>query len=105
MTYDELLLQCLQEECAELIKAASKIQRFGPRDYYPGREHEGSNKDKFITESHDLLAVLHMISERHELGIGEGNRAEVAIKEKQKRVLHYAEYSKRAGTLHGPIPR
>jgi hypothetical protein len=104
MNYDQLLLQCLQEECAELIKNASKINRFGSNDYYPGREHEGSNEEKFIAEAHDLLAVLDMINKRHGLGIGEGQKAEEAIATKQAKVLEFAHYSKRTGLVIGPIP-
>ena len=97
MRREEHLLQCLQEEAAELIQAASKINRFGLRDFNP--ETGENNEDKFIAEAHDLIAVLQMVNDEFHLGIGETWKSELAIEDKKKKVNKYIEYARERGAV------
>ena len=47
-------LDLLQEECAELITAISKIKRFGINDEYKGQ----SNLNRFREEVGDVLQIM-----------------------------------------------
>ena len=59
----EYLTQCLQEECAEVAKAASKCQRFGFLD-----KHRGVvNKDQLSDELIDLRVVIEMLRDELQL--------------------------------------
>ena len=94
----EHLLQVLQEEAAEVIQAASKINRFGLRDFNPFTGE--NNEDKLVAEIHDLLAILQMVNEELHLGVGEGREAEEAVESKKRKVNCYIdEYAKPRGTL------
>lgn len=53
LTLDDLYT-LLYEEAAEVIKAATKCERFGPARYYPGY---GLNKDALAREIGELNAV------------------------------------------------
>ena len=98
MTKEEHILQCLQEEASEVIKAASKINRFGLRAFNPLTGE--CNEDILWKECHDLLAVMQMINDMFNLGLGEGDKAETAIKEKKRKVLEYIEqYAKPRGVI------
>ena len=47
------------EEAAEVIKAAAKVQRFGPNRRYPNGDHAGeTNTDALAMEVGDLLEVI-----------------------------------------------
>jgi NTP pyrophosphatase (non-canonical NTP hydrolase) len=50
------LLDKLQEECAEIIQAVSKIRRFGPHNHHPQRNT--SNHQELLGEIEDLQAIL-----------------------------------------------
>lgn len=52
------LLDCLVEECAEVIQAAQKCKRFGWDRVYPGY---GSNMEILSSEVGDLYAILDAI--------------------------------------------
>ena len=99
MTFDELLLTQLMEECSEVIKEVSKLLRFGPGDLYPGREKLETNNVRLANELHDLDALVEMI--RHRLDIQLSFKA---IDAKKAKVIHYMEYSQKIGILHEPIP-
>lgn len=52
----QYLICKLQEEAAEVIQAVSKINRFGDDNKHPDRTT--TNKQEFITELEDFLAIL-----------------------------------------------
>jgi NTP pyrophosphatase (non-canonical NTP hydrolase) len=59
LSFYEYLLECLQEECAEVIQAVSKITRFG-RD---GKYSDGTpNLIKLEREVADVMAIIQMMS-------------------------------------------
>jgi len=62
-------LDCLQEEAAEVIKAVSKIKRFGWNSYNPYDEKKECNWVKLDKEMYDLKfrmdQVWEMIKEKY----------------------------------------
>jgi NTP pyrophosphatase (non-canonical NTP hydrolase) len=53
------VLDILQEECAEVIQAVSKIRRFGMDNFkYTGQE---TNKEHFEQELGDVLAMIAIL--------------------------------------------
>ncbi len=63
--HQEECLNILQEECAEVIQAASKIKRFGINSYHP--REQTSNLENLEMEIGDVLAMIEMCKEA---GIG-----------------------------------
>jgi len=57
------LLLIVQEECAEVIQAVSKCERFGIDNYKPGKPK--TNREHLEEEVGDLLAMLDLLIERH----------------------------------------
>ena len=53
------LLDKLQEECAEVIQAVSKIRRFGPLNHHPDRAT--TNLQELIGELEDALAIVQAL--------------------------------------------
>lgn len=56
---DSYLLDKLQEECAEVIQAVSKIRRFGPHNHHPDRAT--TNLQELLTELEDTLAIVQAL--------------------------------------------
>jgi NTP pyrophosphatase (non-canonical NTP hydrolase) len=56
------ILLILQEECAEVIQAVSKCERFGADNYKPGKPK--TNKDHLEEELGDLLAMIELLEEK-----------------------------------------
>jgi NTP pyrophosphatase (non-canonical NTP hydrolase) len=56
------ILLILQEECAEVIQAISKCERFGANNYKPGKQN--TNKDHLEEELGDLLAMIELLEEK-----------------------------------------
>jgi NTP pyrophosphatase (non-canonical NTP hydrolase) len=63
MNRKEELLTVLQEECAEVTQAISKIFRFGEESYHPKDRNKISNYDHFITELGDIMGVIKLLAE------------------------------------------
>lgn len=56
------ILLILQEECAEVIQAVSKCERFGANNYKPGKPK--TNKHHLEEELGDLLAMIDLLEEK-----------------------------------------
>jgi NTP pyrophosphatase (non-canonical NTP hydrolase) len=56
------LLLIVQEECAEVIQAVSKCERFGIDNYKPGKPK--TNREHLEEEVGDLLAMLELLIEK-----------------------------------------
>ena len=67
------VMDILQEECAEVIQAVSKVSRFGMDNYKPGEIV--SNREHLEEELGDLLAMIDIMKE---LGIVSNGNLEVA---------------------------
>lgn len=63
MNRTEHLFECLSEECAEVIQAAAKVNRFAIDGRYPdGR----GNVEAVVAELNDVLAIVEML---HAVGV------------------------------------
>jgi len=77
---DEALL-ILTEECAEVIQAISKCQRFGIDACKPGKPR--TNREHLETEIGDVLSLIEILCD---LGVVSWDKIEVAKHEKGHRL-------------------
>lgn len=75
-------LMILQEECAEVTQAISKIFRFGVDTQYP--EGAPTNKEKLEEEVGDLLAMVDILIQSGALSDSHVNQSRSAKKSKLK---------------------
>lgn len=64
---DREALDILQEECAEVIQAASKIKRWGPDSNNCGANLQ-TNLDALAVELGDVLAMIDIVRDRFGIG-------------------------------------
>lgn len=57
----EKLLELLQEECAEVIKACSKVKRFGTDGKHPRDPEAKTNITVLMQEIGDVLAIVDLL--------------------------------------------
>jgi len=57
------MLNILQEECAEVIQAVSKIRRFGLKDKHGNKK---TNQEELIQELGDVVAMMKLL---HDSGL------------------------------------
>lgn len=63
---DPFIEECLivlQEECAEVVQAISKIRRFGPNSFNPNDENKTTNLALLSQEIGDVLAMIDYLVE------------------------------------------
>lgn len=89
----EHLLQILQEECAEVIQAASKAQRFGLNDGYP--DSGRTNREDIGIEVAHVHALVEMIQAEGHAICAKNNRE--LIDEKKLKVEKWLKYSESKG--------
>ena len=63
------VMAVLQEECAEVIQAVSKINRFGLDTEWQGV----SNKQALITEIGDVLAIISVLVDETDININDAD--------------------------------
>lgn len=80
------VMDILQEECAEVIQAVSKISRFGIDNYKPGKPK--TNREHLEEELGDMLAMIDILKE---MGVVSLNNMEVA---KQAKIEKLKKWSK-----------
>lgn len=96
MNIREYLLTCLSEECAEIIQAIGKIQRFGPKDKYP-KKYKGTTTDRLVEELNDFKGV---IAECVMHDVIDGDWSDYSkIFAKRLKMRKYMKYSRRKRTL------
>lgn len=83
MSNSNEVMDILQEECAEVIQAVSKIRRFGFESRWP-EETSSSTKEQLETELGDLLAMIDIMVEQCIVSDNNINCARAAKKEKLK---------------------
>ena len=81
------VLSVLQEECAEVIQAVSKINRFGLNNEWQGV----TNKQSLITEIGDVLAILLVLIDETDINISR-NEIDVAITNKLNKLKEFLPY-------------
>ena len=77
------VLDILQEECAEVVQAVSKIRRFGIDNAKPGTEY--SNREHLEEEIGDLLAMIDILQINNIVSWGNLHKAKRAKIEKLKK--------------------
>jgi NTP pyrophosphatase (non-canonical NTP hydrolase) len=77
------VMNILSEECAEVIQAVSKINRFGIDNYKPGKSK--TNRQHLEEELGDLLAMVDILIELGVVDESSLQQAEVAKIEKLKK--------------------
>ena len=85
MTRIEELLVILQEECAEVIQAASKCRRFGIDNMYT--KGSGTQRENLTKELGDLLCMIELCIDR---GIVEKADVDAAVLNKQEKLKIYS---------------
>lgn len=81
--FQEHLIACLIEECAEVQQACTKIQRFGGQGHYDNGE---SNLDALYNELQDLLAVIDLCRTGGIILLGNNGQM---INAKKGKILYY----------------
>ena len=79
----EEALGILQEECAEVIQAVSKIRRFGIDNYKPGKPK--TNREHLEEELGDLYAMIEILQDMDIVSWTNIEKAAEAKKEKLKK--------------------
>ena len=77
------VMDILQEECAEVIVAVSKISRFGIDNYKPGKPK--TNREHLEEEIGDVLAMIDIMLEKGVVSLDNLNVAKAAKIEKLKK--------------------
>lgn len=83
----QTVMAVLQEECAEVIQAVSKINRFGMHGEWQGV----TNRQALITEIGDVLAIVNVLLEETDINITEED-LELAIQAKLKKLEVFLPY-------------
>ncbi|MCK5506182.1 MAG: hypothetical protein KAJ10_13540 [Thermodesulfovibrionia bacterium] len=96
MTRTEHLIMCLAEECAEVQKVASKVNRFGMEEVYSA--YGITNNERLAIEFAELMAVAEMLEEQGFKPLS-GDRLEKTKENKKKCVEQYLNYAKEIGAL------
>ena len=77
------VMDILQEECAEVIQAVSKISRFGLDNYKPGKPK--TNREHLEEELGDMLAMIDILHSMDIVSYANIERAQAAKIEKLKK--------------------
>ena len=77
------VMDILQEECAEVIQAVSKISRFGIDNYKPGKPK--TNREHLEEELGDMLAMIDIMIELRVISLDNLEIAKKAKIEKLKK--------------------
>jgi len=76
------VMNILSEECAEVIQAVSKINRFGIDNYKPGKPK--TNREHLEEELGDLMAMIDILQEMDVVSYANIEKAAEAKHEKLK---------------------
>jgi NTP pyrophosphatase (non-canonical NTP hydrolase) len=77
------VMDILQEECAEVIQAVSKISRFGIDNFKPGKPK--TNREHLEEELGDMLAMIDIMLEKNVISLANLESAKKAKIEKLKK--------------------
>ena len=79
------VMDILQEECAEVIQAVSKISRFGIDNFKPGKPK--TNREHLEEELGDMLAMICILEK---MGVVNQNALEIATKAKIEKLKKWS---------------
>jgi hypothetical protein len=93
MTRDQLLFQCLSEECSEVAVRCSKANRFTPEEIQPNQKEMLTNAERVVEELVDLLTVMELMVEEGHIRMPSPSKLEEMKKAKRKKIEEYYDYS------------
>lgn len=79
------VMDILQEECAEVIQAVSKISRFGIDNFKPGKAK--TNREHLEEELGDMLAMICILEK---MGVVNQDTLEIATKAKIQKLKKWS---------------
>jgi len=79
------VMDILQEECAEVIQAVSKISRFGIDNFKPGKAK--TNREHLEEELGDMIAMICILEK---MGIIDQHALEIATKAKIQKLKKWS---------------
>jgi len=79
------VMDILQEECAEVIQAVSKISRFGIDNFKPGKTK--TNREHLEEELGDMLAMICILEK---MGVVNQDALEIATKAKIQKLKKWS---------------
>jgi NTP pyrophosphatase (non-canonical NTP hydrolase) len=79
------VMDILQEECAEVIQAVSKISRFGADNFKPGKSK--TNREHLEEELGDMLAMIDIMLDLSVISL---DKLEVAKKAKIEKLKKWS---------------
>jgi NTP pyrophosphatase (non-canonical NTP hydrolase) len=79
------VMDILQEECAEVIQAVSKIRRFGIDNFKPGKPK--TNREHLEEELGDMLAMICILEK---MGVIDQDALEIATKAKIQKLKKWS---------------
>jgi NTP pyrophosphatase (non-canonical NTP hydrolase) len=79
------VMDILQEECAEVIQAVSKISRFGIDNFKPGKPK--TNREHLEEELGDMLAMICILEK---MGVIDQDALEIATKAKIQKLKKWS---------------
>ena len=79
------VMDILQEECAEVIQAVSKISRFGIDNLKPGKPK--TNREHLEEELGDMLAMIDIMLEKSVISL---DHLEIAKKAKIEKLIKWS---------------
>lgn len=82
-------LDLLQEECAEIIQAVSKIKRFGFEGKHPRKPEGQTNKEHLEAEIGGLAVVLELLLDAKDVS---EDKCSEAVEYKQKTIRNFTKY-------------
>lgn len=88
------VMDILQEECAEVIQAVSKISRFGIDNVKPGKPK--TNREHLEEELGDMLAMIDIMLER---GVISWENLEIAKQAKIEKLKKWSTIYKQYGIV------
>jgi NTP pyrophosphatase (non-canonical NTP hydrolase) len=79
------VMDILQEECAEVIQAVSKISRFGIDNFKPGKAK--TNREHLEEELGDMIAMICILEK---MGVVNQNALEIATRAKIEKLKKWS---------------
>lgn len=96
------LLDCSQEESAEIIQIISKIKRFGLEEIWPNKDKNPlglTNKQRLAQEYADLVATIEELEDECGFHLFSGGDLATLVEAKKERLRKYMAYSREKGLL------
>jgi hypothetical protein len=105
LTYEDMLLVQLAEECNEVSQRIAKCLRFGMDDVQAGTDDKGrphkSNRERLANEVADMMTLRRMCCEA---GLLPDSYAESVHDIKRQRVYEYMDLSIALGRMEPKVP-